>query len=144
MWQTSVLATWLTSQAAPSATECLRRTRTGTLAKTLIVAGRRNIGPEAARLLDELGLEVVPVTLAAAPRVAEAYDAWGKGIDPAGLNFGDCFAYSVAKNTAVRCFMLGTIGYRQSSGDGQATRHSPVRYLKDIQKISRGLPAAGV
>ena len=28
-----------------------------------------------------------------------AYAEFGKGIHPAGLNFGDCFAYALAKHT---------------------------------------------
>lgn len=78
-----------------------------TLAETLIVAGRRNIGAEAARLLDGLGVEVVPVTPAAARRVAEAYETWGKGVHPAGLNFGDCFAYGVARDNACPLLFVG-------------------------------------
>lgn len=79
----------------------------GTLAETLIVAGRRNIGAEAARLIDGLGIEVVPVTTVGARRVAEAYETWGKGIHPAGLNFGDCFAYSVAKENGCSLLFIG-------------------------------------
>lgn len=78
-----------------------------TLAETLIVAGRRNIGAEAARLLDGLGVEVVPVTPAGARRVAEAYEVWGKGIHPAGLNFGDCFAYGVARDNGCPLLFVG-------------------------------------
>jgi ribonuclease VapC len=37
------------------------------------------------------------VTPASARRIASAYERWGKGIAAAGLNFGDCFAYEVAK-----------------------------------------------
>lgn len=33
----------------------------------------------------------------AASCIAEAYGRWGRGIHPAGLNLGDCFAYEVAK-----------------------------------------------
>jgi ribonuclease VapC len=50
-----------------------------------------------ARLIEELGFTVANVTLASARRIAESYARWGKGVDPAGLNFGDCFAYEVAK-----------------------------------------------
>lgn len=77
------------------------------LAETLIVAGRRNIGEEAAQLLDGLGLEVSPVTEANARQVAEAYRLWGKGVHPAGLNFGDCFAYTVAKERACPLLYVG-------------------------------------
>ena len=70
---------------------------TATVAEALIVAERRDLGTEMAALIDGLPLEVETVTLAVARRVAEIYARWGKGIDPAGLNFGDCFAYDVAK-----------------------------------------------
>lgn len=79
----------------------------GSLAETLIVAGRRNIGEEAAQLLDGLGLEVSPVTEASARQVEEAYRLWGKGVHPAGLNFGDCFAYTVAKERACPLLYVG-------------------------------------
>ena len=69
----------------------------GTVAEALIVAGRRELGAEMATLIDELGLEVESVPLAVARRVAASYGRWGKGVNPAGLNFGDCFAYEVAK-----------------------------------------------
>lgn len=78
-----------------------------TLAETLIVAARRNVEAEAARLIEGLGLEVVSVTPASAKRVADAYARWGKGIHPAGLNFGDCFAYEVAKEHACPLLFVG-------------------------------------
>lgn len=69
----------------------------GTIAEALIVAARRNVGEEIASLIDGLGFNVITVTPASARRIASAYGRWGKGIDAAGLNFGDCFAYEVAK-----------------------------------------------
>jgi ribonuclease VapC len=78
-----------------------------TLAETLIVAGRRNVEAEAVSLIDGLGLEVVSVTPASAKRVAEAYAQWGKGVHPAGLNFGDCFAYEVATEHACPLLFVG-------------------------------------
>jgi ribonuclease VapC len=79
----------------------------GTLAEALIVAGRRNVGPELAGLVDGLGMQVVTVTSAAARRVAAAYASWGKGVHPAGLNLGDCFAYEVAKEHACALLFVG-------------------------------------
>jgi ribonuclease VapC len=73
------------------------RISAGTLAECLIVAARRNVGDEMAALLDGFGFEIVSVTPAAARRISEAYSRWGKGVHKAGLNFGDCFAYEVAK-----------------------------------------------
>ena len=79
----------------------------GTLAETLIVSARRNIGPEMARIIDRLGPEIVPVTPAAARRIGQAYEQWGRGMSPAALNFGDCFAYEVAKEHACRLLYVG-------------------------------------
>ena len=68
-----------------------------TVAEALIVAGRRGFGAEMSTLIDGLGLEIASVSPAAARRVAGAYAKWGKGVHPAALNFGDCFAYETAK-----------------------------------------------
>jgi ribonuclease VapC len=69
----------------------------GTIAEALIVAARRNVSEEMSNLIDGLGFNAVAVTPATARRIALAYGRWGKGVDAAGLNFGDCFAYEVAK-----------------------------------------------
>lgn len=79
----------------------------GTVAEALIVAGRRNLGDEMSRLIDGLGFTIVSVTSAAAHRVARAYERWGKGVHPAGLNFGDCFAYEVAMEHRCRLLYVG-------------------------------------
>lgn len=79
----------------------------GTLAEALIVAGNRGIGIEMATLVAEGGVEVVPVTATTAARVAEAYAAWGRGHHPAGLNFGDCFAYALAHETSYPLLYVG-------------------------------------
>ena len=79
----------------------------GTVAEALIVADRRGCGQEMRRLIDGLGLNVSPVTSAAARHVADAYARWGKGINPAGLNFGDCFAYALANETASPLLYVG-------------------------------------
>jgi ribonuclease VapC len=77
------------------------------VAEALIVAGRRNVADEMVRLIEDLGLTVVPVTAAGARRVAEAYGLWGKGVHPAGLNFGDCFSYVVARDHACPLLYVG-------------------------------------
>ncbi len=79
----------------------------GTVAEALIVSARRNVGDELASVIDGLGFEVVTVTLASARRIAQAYEQWGKGVNPAALNFGDCFAYEVAKERACRLLYVG-------------------------------------
>lgn len=78
-----------------------------TLAEALVVAGLRGIAPEMEQLIEELGCEVAPVTEAFAGRVARAYARWGKGVHPAGLNFGDCFAYALAEERARPLLYIG-------------------------------------
>tara|TARA_R110000782_G_scaffold265569_1_gene359392 strand:- start:14203 stop:14595 length:393 start_codon:yes stop_codon:yes gene_type:complete len=79
----------------------------GTVAEALIVGARRNVGEEIAQLIDGLGFEIVSLTPASARRVAQAYEQWGKGLHPAALNFGDCFAYEVAKEHGCRLLYVG-------------------------------------
>lgn len=42
-------------------------------------------------------VEVAPVTVDQARRARAAYRAFGRGNHPAALNYGDCFAYALAK-----------------------------------------------
>jgi ribonuclease VapC len=79
----------------------------GTVAEALIVSARRNVGEEMGRLIDGLGFEIVTVTAASARRIAQAYARWGKGMHPAALNFGDCFAYEVANEHGCRLLYVG-------------------------------------
>ncbi|MDA0218898.1 MAG: type II toxin-antitoxin system VapC family toxin [Proteobacteria bacterium] len=78
-----------------------------TVAEACIVAARRNVGEEMARLIDGLGFEIVNVTPASARRIAQAYEQWGKGVHAAALNFGDCFAYDVAREHSCRLLFVG-------------------------------------
>jgi ribonuclease VapC len=59
----------------------------GTVAEALIVAARRNVGEEMTRVIDGLRFEIVPVTAAAARRVAAAYARWGRGGTPGRAEF---------------------------------------------------------
>jgi ribonuclease VapC len=79
----------------------------GTVAEALIVAARRNVRAEVESLVDGLGFQVVAVTLGEARRIAQAYEKWGKGVHRAALNFGDCFAYSLAKERGCRLLYVG-------------------------------------
>jgi ribonuclease VapC len=79
----------------------------GTLAEALIVAGRRGLSEEMSRLLEGLAVEIETVSAAGAKAVSEAYSAWGKGIHPAGLNFGDCFSYVTAKANGSSLLYIG-------------------------------------
>jgi len=65
----------------------------------VVVDSNRN--PILSRRLDDLlrdaGIAIEPVTLNQARIAREAYRDFGKGRHRAGLNFGDCFAYALAK-----------------------------------------------
>ena len=50
-------------------------------------------------LLDQLGLEIEPVSASQIEIAEAAYSSFGKGLHPAGLNFGNCFVYALAKET---------------------------------------------
>jgi len=81
-----------------------------TLLETAIVMINRH-GERSARILDELvqeaGLEVESVTVHQINLAREAYVAYGKGRSSAGLNFGDCFAYALAKATGAPLLFKG-------------------------------------
>ena len=79
----------------------------GTLAEALIVSARRNVGDEMAELVAGLGIDILAVTPASAGRIATALGHWGNGIHPAALNFGDCFAYEVARTHACPLLYVG-------------------------------------
>jgi ribonuclease VapC len=79
----------------------------GTLAEALIVAGHRSIGPVMERLISGLGCKVVPVTEHDAFKVAEAYAQWGRDVHSAGLNYGDCFAYVLARQRSCPLLFVG-------------------------------------
>ena len=51
-------------------------------------------------LIERLDLEVVPFSDEQATLAIEAFRRFGKGRHPAGLNFGDCFSYALAKATS--------------------------------------------
>ncbi len=60
-------------------------------------------GSEAGHELDdfllESDIELVPVTVEHAQAARRAWRRYGRGNHPAGLNFGDCFAYALAETT---------------------------------------------
>ena len=59
------------------------------------------LGAEGVRALDRLlaaaNIEIIAVDLPQAHAAREAFRQFGKGRHPAGLNFGDCFSYALAK-----------------------------------------------
>ena len=61
------------------------------------------IGPDAGRQCDiffrRAGIVIEPLSVEQAHLARQAFLDFGKGRHPAGLNFGDCFAYALAKAT---------------------------------------------
>lgn len=68
---------------------------------TFVVEGRKGASYRrfVERFVDQAEIEVVPVTVEQARLACQAFRQFGKGQHPAGLNFGDCFAYALAKTT---------------------------------------------
>ncbi len=93
----------------------------GTVAEALIVADRRGVAIEMERLIGDLGFEIAPVTAATARRVADAYARWGKGVHPAGLNFGDCFSYAEARARSCPLLFVGEDFARTDIEDARAS-----------------------
>ena len=99
----------------PRATECIAVLEAeqdvlisaGTVAEAMIVATLRNVAAEMEALISQLGFEIIPITGSAAMRIAQIYAKWGRGVNPAGLNFGDCFAYDVAKQNDCSLLYVG-------------------------------------
>jgi ribonuclease VapC len=49
-------------------------------------------------MLVDPAIEIIPMTIDQAHLAAAAYEQYGRGRDGAALNFGDCFAYALAKS----------------------------------------------
>lgn len=78
-----------------------------TLTECLIVARRKRALPGMEVLLERLHLTVEEVTPEVALAAAEAYGRWGKGFHEAGLNYGDCFSYVVARSNNCPLLYVG-------------------------------------
>jgi len=59
-------------------------------------------------LLDDVDMEIVPVDRALADLARAAFRRFGKGRHRAGLNFGDCFAYALARQRGEPLLYKGT------------------------------------
>ena len=64
----------------------------------MVALGRRGFTPaEVEDRLRQWGLSIQPVTATGARLALDTFARYGKGRHPASLNFGDCFAYALAK-----------------------------------------------
>ena len=89
-----------TALAAALAASDTRRLSAAWLLETAIVIESRH-GPAGGQKLDELihaaQIQIEPVTAEQVTAARLAYRTYGKGRHPAGLNYGDCFSYALAK-----------------------------------------------
>src|ERR1035438_4685526 len=80
------------------------------LEASMILLGRRD--EDGARDLDiyvsRSRMDIVPFTESQARLARTAFERYGKGRHPAKLNFGDCMAYALAKETGEELLFKGT------------------------------------
>jgi ribonuclease VapC len=100
----ALVALLLAEPSAPAVARCMERARrlvisAATLVETTIVVEAR-LGPDGVLRLDQVLREaeivVAPVDVENAHVAVDAWRTFGKGRHPAGLNYGDCFAYALA------------------------------------------------
>ena len=86
--------------ALASATHC-QMSAANYLEAAIVLEGRRTteVGFELDLVVQRTPIELVPVSIAHAQAARRAWRRFGKGNHPAGLNFGDCFAYALSEST---------------------------------------------
>jgi len=88
----------------------LRLVSAANLLETSIVIERRNRDAGAQdldRLVYRTELEIVPVDHDLVEVARHSWRRFGKGRHPAALNFGDCFAYALAKSRDLPLLFVG-------------------------------------
>ena len=111
----AVLAILLNESEAPAfglaiELDPIRLISAASLVETSIVIEAR-VGEAGGRELDLLlhkaAIEVVAVDTVQAELARHAYRQFGKGRHPAGLNYGDCFAYALAQSAGEALLFKG-------------------------------------
>ncbi len=79
------------------------------LETSIVIVGRK--GDEGGRELDLLiyrsAIEIMAVDAEQVELARVAWRRFGKGRHPAGLNYGDCFAYALARQTGLPLLFVG-------------------------------------
>ena len=80
------------------------------LESALVAESRRGAaaGRELDLFLHRASVQIVPVDAEQVELARSAWRRFGKGRHPAGLNFGDCFAYSLADTSGEPLLFKGT------------------------------------
>ena len=94
--------------AIMSASPC-RISVANVLETSIVVEGRGgdSAAHELDTLLEKAEVELVPVTVEHLEAARRAWRRFGRGNHPAALNFGDCFAYALAKATGEALLFKG-------------------------------------
>ena len=79
----------------------------GTLAEAYVVAARSGFTTALESFLSRVTLEVVPVDAEAAAAIGRGYARYGRGLHAASLNFGDGFAYALARERNCPLLFIG-------------------------------------
>ena len=88
-------------KAVLAAAPVCRMSVVNALEATIVVESRggATAGAELERVMSLAQIEEVPVTVEQLASARYAWRRFGKGNHPAGLNFGDCFAYALSDVT---------------------------------------------
>lgn len=88
-------------EVAIASTPKCRMSVANALEASIVVEGRGGVaaGDEFDAFLESTRIDLVPVTAEQFGAARRAWRRFGKGNHPAGLNFGDCFAYALAETT---------------------------------------------
>ena len=94
--------------AIMSASPC-RISVANVLETSIVVEGRGgdSAAHELDTLLEKAEVELVPITFEHLEAARRAWRRFGRGNHPAALNFGDCFAYALAKATGEALLFKG-------------------------------------
>lgn len=79
----------------------------GAYSELLTVAASNGVLDQVDKFISTTRISIVALDAAAARAVGRAYENWGKGRHPAVLNFGDCFAYALAKEENMPLLFVG-------------------------------------
>jgi ribonuclease VapC len=94
-------AEWLALSEVLDSAKSNRISAANYLETSIVVDGWRNpiLSREFDELMERFNIQIEPVTEAQAKIARQAYRDYGKGSGhPAGLNFGDCFSYALARD----------------------------------------------
>ena len=107
----AIMAFLLEEDLSPAIKVCLAENElcmsAGTYSELLIVSSARGLLDKVNKLISEIEIEIVMLDGAGARAVQKAFADWGKGRHPASLNFGDCFAYALAKEKSMPLLFVG-------------------------------------